>query len=136
MAKIKKAIIAVAGSATRFLPVTKSMPKEMLPIVDKPIIQLLVEEMVAAGGMYVQMELGSFAGFYGETAARRAHDILSRRLVHVVATDLHAAADAVLLSEALAHMHQQWGKEVVAMLLDDNPRALLTGAYRDIRRLP
>jgi UTP--glucose-1-phosphate uridylyltransferase len=49
MAKIKKAVIAVAGSGTRFLPATKSMPKEMLPIVDKPIIQLVVEELVAAG---------------------------------------------------------------------------------------
>jgi len=47
--KIKKAVVAVAGSGTRFLPVTKSMPKEMLPIVDKPIIQLVVEELVAAG---------------------------------------------------------------------------------------
>lgn len=49
MPKIKKAIIAVAGSGTRLLPATKSMPKEMVPIVDKPIIQLLVEEMVEAG---------------------------------------------------------------------------------------
>lgn len=49
MAKIKKAIIAVAGSGTRLLPVTKAMPKEMLPIVDKPIIQLVVEELVEAG---------------------------------------------------------------------------------------
>lgn len=47
--KIKKAVIAVAGSGTRLLPATKSMPKEMLPIVDKPIIQLVVEELVAAG---------------------------------------------------------------------------------------
>jgi UTP--glucose-1-phosphate uridylyltransferase len=47
--KVKKAIIAVAGSGTRFLPVTKAMPKEMLPIVDKPIIQLVVEELVEAG---------------------------------------------------------------------------------------
>jgi len=47
--KIKKAIIAVAGSGTRFLPVTKAMPKEMLPIVDKPIIQLVVEELIEAG---------------------------------------------------------------------------------------
>src|SRR5665811_110079 len=47
--QIKKAIIAVAGSGTRLLPVTKAMPKEMLPIVDKPIIQLVVEELVAAG---------------------------------------------------------------------------------------
>ncbi len=47
--KIRKAIIAVAGSGTRLLPATKSMPKEMLPIVDKPIIQLVVEELAAAG---------------------------------------------------------------------------------------
>ena len=47
--KIKKAIIAVAGSGTRLLPATKSMPKEMLPIIDKPIIQLVVEELVEAG---------------------------------------------------------------------------------------
>ena len=47
--KIKKAIVAVAGSGTRFLPATKTMPKEMLPIVDKPIIQLVVEELVEAG---------------------------------------------------------------------------------------
>lgn len=46
---IKKAVVAVAGSGTRLLPATKSMPKEMLPIVDKPIIQLVVEELVAAG---------------------------------------------------------------------------------------
>jgi len=49
MSKIKKAIIAVAGSGTRLLPATKTMPKEMLPIVDKPIIQLVVEELVEAG---------------------------------------------------------------------------------------
>ena len=49
MQKIKKAIVAVAGSGTRLLPATKSMPKEMLPIVDKPIIQLVVEELVEAG---------------------------------------------------------------------------------------
>ncbi len=46
---IKKAIVAVAGSGTRFLPATKTMPKEMLPIVDKPIVQLVVEELVEAG---------------------------------------------------------------------------------------
>ncbi|MDQ5970691.1 MAG: UTP--glucose-phosphate uridylyltransferase [Patescibacteria group bacterium] len=47
--KIRKAVIAVAGSGTRLLPATKTMPKEMLPIVDKPAIQLVVEELVAAG---------------------------------------------------------------------------------------
>lgn len=49
MKKIRKAVVAVAGSGTRLLPATKSMPKEMLPIVDKPIIQLVVEELVEAG---------------------------------------------------------------------------------------
>ncbi|MFH1255093.1 MAG: UTP--glucose-1-phosphate uridylyltransferase [bacterium] len=49
MPRIKKAIVAVAGSGTRLLPATKAMPKEMLPIVDKPIIQLVVEELVEAG---------------------------------------------------------------------------------------
>lgn len=47
--KIKKAILPVAGFGTRFLPATKSQPKEMLPIVDKPVIQYLVEEAVASG---------------------------------------------------------------------------------------
>jgi UTP--glucose-1-phosphate uridylyltransferase len=49
MPKIKKAIIAAAGYGTRFLPATKVQPKEMLPIIDKPIIQYLVEEAVASG---------------------------------------------------------------------------------------
>src|ERR1043166_1716613 len=44
-----KAVIAAAGFGTRFLPQTKAMPKEMLPIVDKPIIQYVVEELVEAG---------------------------------------------------------------------------------------
>ena len=47
--KIRKAVIPVAGFGTRFLPATKAMPKEMLPVVDKPIIQFIVEEAVAAG---------------------------------------------------------------------------------------
>ncbi|MDP5274746.1 UTP--glucose-1-phosphate uridylyltransferase GalU [Chengkuizengella axinellae] len=47
--KVKKAIIPAAGLGTRFLPATKAMPKEMLPIVDKPTIQYIVEEAVASG---------------------------------------------------------------------------------------
>jgi len=49
MKKIRKAVIPAAGFGTRFLPQTKAMPKEMLPIVDKPIIQYVVEECVASG---------------------------------------------------------------------------------------
>ncbi|WLR41578.1 UTP--glucose-1-phosphate uridylyltransferase GalU [Bacillus carboniphilus] len=49
MKKVKKAIIPAAGLGTRFLPATKAMPKEMLPIVDKPTIQYIVEEAIASG---------------------------------------------------------------------------------------
>ena len=46
---VRKAVIPAAGLGTRFLPATKAQPKEMLPVVDKPIIQYVVEEAVAAG---------------------------------------------------------------------------------------
>lgn len=49
MKKIRKAVIPAAGFGTRFLPQTKAMPKEMLPIVDKPVIQYVVEEAVDSG---------------------------------------------------------------------------------------
>ena len=49
MQKIKKAVIPAAGYGTRFLPATKATPKEMLPIVDKPTIQYIVEEAKASG---------------------------------------------------------------------------------------
>ena len=47
--KIRKAVFPVAGMGTRFLPATKATPKEMLPVVDKPLIQYAVEEAIAAG---------------------------------------------------------------------------------------
>ena len=47
--RVRKAVIPAAGFGTRFLPQTKAMPKEMLPIVDKPVIQYVVEELVASG---------------------------------------------------------------------------------------
>ncbi len=47
--QVRKAVIAAAGLGTRFLPQTKAMPKEMLPIIDKPVIQLVVEGLVEAG---------------------------------------------------------------------------------------
>ena len=46
---VKKAVIPAAGFGTRFLPATKAQPKEMLPIVDKPTIQYIIEEAVASG---------------------------------------------------------------------------------------
>ena len=49
MTKITKCIIPAAGMGTRFLPATKALPKEMFPIVDKPVMQYLVEEAIGAG---------------------------------------------------------------------------------------
>lgn len=54
-----KAIICAAGLGTRFLPQTKAMPKEMLPIIDRPVIQLIVEEVVAAGVTEIIVVTGS-----------------------------------------------------------------------------
>lgn len=54
-----KAIICAAGMGTRFLPQTKAMPKEMLPVVDRPVIQLIVEEAIAAGVTDVIIVTGS-----------------------------------------------------------------------------
>lgn len=59
MKKIKKVVIPAAGFGTRFLPQTKAMPKEMLPIVDKPVIQYVVEEAVASGIEDVVIVTGS-----------------------------------------------------------------------------
>ena len=47
--KVRKAVITAAGWGTRFLPITKSQPKEMLPLVDKPLIQYSVEEAISSG---------------------------------------------------------------------------------------
>jgi len=59
MAKITKAVIPAAGFGTRFLPQTKAMPKEMLPIVDKPVIQYVVEEVVKSGIKDIVVVTGS-----------------------------------------------------------------------------
>ncbi len=49
MQEVKKGVITVAGLGTRFLPATKAMPKEMLPVLDKPVVQYIVEEMAESG---------------------------------------------------------------------------------------
>ena len=60
MKKITKAIIPSAGFGTRFLPATKSQPKEMLPVVDKPTIQYIVEEAVESGIEDILIVIGRY----------------------------------------------------------------------------
>lgn len=74
--KITKAVIPAAGFGTRFLPQTKAMPKEMLPIVDKPVIQYVVEELVDAGITDIILVTG-----YHKRTIEDHFDIPSRELI-------------------------------------------------------
>lgn len=74
--KITKAVIPAAGFGTRFLPQTKAMPKEMLPIVDKPVIQYVVEELVDAGITDIIMVTG-----YHKRTIEDHFDIPSKELI-------------------------------------------------------
>lgn len=76
--KIRKAVFPVAGLGTRFLPATKASPKEMLPLVDKPLIQYVIEEAIAAGIKEVVMITGR-----GKNAIEDHFDI-SFELEHVL----------------------------------------------------
>src|SRR5688572_17225088 len=58
--RVRKAVIPVAGLGTRFLPATKALPKEMLPIVDKPTLQYIVEEAFAAGVEHIVLVQGRY----------------------------------------------------------------------------
>lgn len=95
---IRKAIFPVAGFGTRFLPATKAQPKEMLPIVDKPVIQYLVEEAVAAGITEIVMVTGR-----GKRAIEDHFDS-SFELEHtLVEKEKHALLEEVRNISKLAH---------------------------------
>ena len=76
MTKVTKAVIAAAGFGTRFLPQTKAMPKEMLPIIDKPVIQYIVEDLVAAGVTDIII-----VGSANKRAIEDHFDVTKRRLI-------------------------------------------------------
>ncbi len=130
---IKKVIIPVAGFGTRFLPATKAQPKEMLPIVDKPVIQYLVEEAVASGITEVIFVTGrgkraiedhfDNAGeleFFLEKRGKKdlANQIRKisslARFAFVRQKEPRGAGDALLLAEHLV------GNEPVAVLYGDD----------------
>lgn len=93
MQKIRKAILPVAGFGTRFLPATKAQPKEMLPVVDKPVIQYLVEQAAEAGIKEVIFVTGR-----GKRAIEDHFDYsfeLSKTLVEKNKLDLIAKVEAI-----------------------------------------
>ena len=97
---ITKAVIPAAGMGTRFLPATKAMPKEMLPVVDKPAIQYVVEEAVAAGLTDVLMITGR-----NKNALENHFDRMTELEDVLLKKGDHGRLAAVLHSTTLADMH-------------------------------
>ena len=129
--RIRKAVFPVAGLGTRFLPATKASAKEILPVVDKPLIQYAVKEAIAAGGK-VRLVHDAEAGVEGVDAvvadtwvsmgdeeAERRHNLL---MPYQVTEKLMARAnkDAIFLHCLPAHR----GEEVVADVID-GPQSLI-----------
>ena len=98
MKKIRKVVIPVAGLGTRFLPATKAQPKEMLPVVDKPIIQYIVEDAVKAGMTDIILVTGA--------TKRAIEDHFDRGELlenHLKKAGKHAAAKAMKQVAAMAN---------------------------------
>ena len=131
--KVRKAVFPAAGLGTRFLPATKAKPKEMLPLVDKPIIQYAVEEALASGIETIIIVTGR-----GKSAIedhfdvsyelekileeRGQHDLLA--LVRQVSDLIHVAyvrqKEALGLGHAILMARQMVGEEPFAVLLGDD----------------
>ncbi|MFI6653664.1 UTP--glucose-1-phosphate uridylyltransferase GalU [Streptomyces sp. NPDC050529] len=148
-ARITKAVIPVAGLGTRFLPATKATPKEMLPVVDKPAIQYVVEEAVSAGMSDVLMVTGRnkrpledhFDRNYEleETLRRKGdNDKLERACAPTDLGDIHYVrqGDPLGLGHAVLCAAPHVGHEPFAVLLGDDlidPRDPLLSRMTEIR---
>ena len=131
--KITKAVIPAAGLGTRFLPATKAMPKEMLPVVDKPAIQYVVEEAVNAGLTDVLMITGrnktplenhfDRVGELEATLERKGDtERLQKVLYSTSLADVHYVrqGDPLGLGHAVYRAKQHVGHEPFAVLLGDD----------------
>ena len=98
--RVRKAVFPAAGWGTRFLPATKAQPKEMLPLVDKPVIQYAVEEAVAAGIEQVIIVTSS------QKRAIEDHFDLSYELEHL----LEEKGDIEMLRQIRAHQRPGPGR--------------------------
>lgn len=104
---IRKAVIPAAGFGTRFLPATKSQPKEMLPIVDTPVIQYVVEEAVRAGITDVLMIIGK-----GKRAIEEHFDRSFQLERQLESQGKTAELEAMRRISELADIHFVWQKEM------------------------
>lgn len=131
MKKITKAIIPAAGLGTRFLPATKAMPKEMLPIVDKPAIQYIVEEAIASGIEDIIIVTGK-----GKRAIEDHFDYAPELEMNLIEKGKIELLDKVRYSTNLADIHYIRQKEPKGLghaiwcarnFIDDEPFAVLLG---------
>lgn len=104
---IRKAVIPAAGFGTRFLPASKSQPKEMLPIVDTPTIQYVVEEVVAAGITDILMIIGK-----GKRAIEEHFDRNFDLEAELEATGKREELKSIQRISRLANIHFIWQKEL------------------------
>ena len=133
MHRVRKAVIPAAGLGTRFLPATKSSPKEMLPVVDKPSIQYVVEEAVRAGITDILVITGRSKRaiedhfdrnfeleYYLEQAGK--HDLLKEVQASAELADIHYVRqrDPLGLGHAVSVARSHIGNEPFAVLLADD----------------
>lgn len=146
--RLTKAVIPAAGLGTRFLPATKAMPKEMLPVVDKPAIQYVVEEAVTAGLTDVLMITGrnksaleNHFDRVGELEATLVKKGDTEKLAKVEYStdlaDMHYVrqGDPLGLGHAVHRAHMHVGNQPFAVLLGDDiidPRDPLLGRMIDV----
>jgi len=129
---IRKAVIPAAGFGSRFLPATKSQPKEMLPVVDKPTIHYVVEEAVASGITDILMVIGkskrSIEEYFdrnfeleAELEAKQKHDLLAevRKISSLANIYFVWQKELKGLGDAVACARSHIGNEPFALLLGD-----------------
>lgn len=131
MKKIRKAVIPAAGFGTRFLPATKALPKEMLPIVDVPVVQYVVEEAVASGIDDLLIVIGR-----GKRALEEHFDRNVELELELEAKGKFEKLDAVKRLGDLANIHFVWQKQMLGLgdaircaecHVGDEPFAILLG---------
>jgi UTP--glucose-1-phosphate uridylyltransferase len=108
--EVRKAVIPAAGFGTRFLPASKSQPKEMLPIVDTPTIQYVVEEAVAAGITDILMVIGR-----GKRAIEEHFDRNFELELSLEEKGKHEELEAIRRISNLAEIHFIWQKELLGL---------------------
>ena len=130
---IEKAVIPAAGLGTRFLPATKSMPKEMLPIIDKPIIQFVVEEAISSGIEDILIITGkgkqaiedyfdASPGLENFLIQNRQYELLKNIQDISALADIHyiRQKEAKGLGDAILKAQRHIGSEPFAVLLGDD----------------